>query len=101
MASNYRISFTSEAREDYEQIALGLSEITWLPSVIKWADKIANKISSLAVFPEGYPRYDYDDRLRSARVGKYRVIYRVFRKERIVLILRIVYARRDLKKIIG
>ncbi|MBR0431271.1 type II toxin-antitoxin system RelE/ParE family toxin [Candidatus Saccharibacteria bacterium] len=99
MPSIYKVSLTPEALEDFEEIILNLRGITWLSSVRKWANKIINKIESLAVFPEGHPMYEYDERFRSAKVGKYRIIFEISKDEKIVSVLRIVYARRNLKEI--
>ena len=100
MTSKYKIIYTPEAQDDLNQIIENILGIAWLRSAEKWALKITNKIESVSVFPEGNPTYEYDQKYRTIRVGKYRVIYEIYKKERIIAILRIMYARRNLANII-
>ena len=99
MTSTYKVSYTPEAEEDLRQIVENLLGTTWPRSVEKWLNKILNKADSLATFPEGNSIYEYDNRFRSVKVGKYRIIYEVHKKAKVVSILRIIYARRNLKEI--
>ena len=97
MPSTYKIIYTPEAREDLRQITVGILEVAWPQSAEKWLTKILNKAESLSLFPEGRPVYEYDSRYHSVKIGKYRIIYEVHKREQLVSILRIVYARRNLK----
>lgn len=99
MPLTYKVFYTPQAEEDIYQIALSLAGVTWVHSVEKWIGRILDRVNALAVFPEGGAVYELDDRFRSVKVGKYRIIYEIYKKERAVAILRVVYARRDLKKI--
>lgn len=99
MALEYKVVYSSEAEEDLWHIVAGILEVAWVSSAEKWARRIAEKIDSLAVFPEGGPVYELDDRYRSIKVGKYRIIYRVDKRNGVVRVLRIIYARRDLGKV--
>ena len=99
MESNYKVFYTEEAQEDIRQVALLLLDIAWPKSAEKWVNKILDRSDSLAMFPEGNAVYEYDNRFRSVRVGRYRIIYEVYKSEKLVAILRVVYVRRNLKKI--
>ena len=99
MASIYKVSFTPQAEADLFQIYADISEVAWPPSAKRWANKILDSAEALALFPEGNPTYEYDTRYHSSRIGKYRIIYEIDDTSKIVSILRIVYARRNLKKI--
>lgn len=98
MTSIYTVNLTEKAEEDYNEIIMGILEISlWRRSVEKWGNKIMARIESLRLFPEfgrktkaGY---------YMVRIGKYRIIYDVLKEEKIVLILRIVYSRKNLDKI--
>lgn len=81
----YRIEFTPSAAKDFKSIR---------PITLR--DKIANALEEIAKRPrqagkalkaslKGY--YSY-------RIGKYRIVYEILKKERVVLILR-VRPRRD------
>ena len=100
MASSYKVIYTLEAIKDLGEVFAYISGIAWRRSAEKWVLKILDKTESLATFPEGNPVYEYDNRYRSAKVGKYKIIYRVDKRANIVSILRIVYARRNLRRII-
>ena len=99
--SKYNIVMTDSAEYDYLDILENIATISlFTRSVEKWADLIAKKIVSLKIMPEQYivfrkEKHEY----RSARVGKYVIIYYINKKNLEVRIVRIVYARRDLEKV--
>ncbi|MBR2658553.1 type II toxin-antitoxin system RelE/ParE family toxin [Candidatus Saccharibacteria bacterium] len=99
MASTYKIIYTEEALGDIDEIIGYILSVTWRWSADKWARKFFEKIESLALFPEGNPIYEFDGTCRTTRAGKYSIIYEVNKDRLIVIILRVIYAKRDFKKI--
>lgn len=99
MALRYKVVYTNDARADISEIFDGISQVAWLGSAAKWTNRIINKADSLELFPERGARYWLDDRYRTLRVGKYVIIYSVDKARRSVMVIRVVYARRDLPMI--
>ena len=100
MVLKYDVIIMPKALEDLENILDKIAELTYfVGSVKKWSDKILGLILSLDYMPERFPAFWFDSRYRLARVGKYAVLYRVDKEKMRVLVVRIVYARRDLGKV--
>lgn len=99
MVLRYKVIYTIEALGDLDEIFEFLSGVAWRGSARKWVLRILMKVDALAVFPEGHPRYRFDEECRFVRVGKYIIIYMVDERTRSVRVLRIVYGRRDLGEV--
>lgn len=96
----YKVIYSEAAKDDLLQIYKKIAEVSLSKrSADKWINRIIDRIDSLENIPEAHPIFRYDEELRSTNVGKYKIIYEVLKPKRIVAILRIVYARRDLSKI--
>lgn len=100
MVLKYNVVIMPKAREDLVNILDAVAEISRFPrSVKKWSDKILDFVLSLDYMPERFPTFWADSRYRLGKVGKYAVLYRVDKENKRVFVLRIVYARRDLRRI--
>ena len=98
--SEFEVIISDRAQEDYYTILTKIAELTlFKKSVDKWANLLAERIFSLNVMPKRFAVYEFDERFRSTHVGKYRIVYLVNDKKREVIIMRIIYARRDLGKV--
>ena len=64
--------------------------------------RILDVIGRLAIFPEKHPLCQIDGLkdmgLRVVPTGRYRVFYKIVEKSNVVLIVRVLYARRDVVK---
>lgn len=99
MVSTYKVIYTDEVLEDIDEIISYILNVAWHRSANKWARKFFERTEALAVFPEGNPRYKYDETCRVAKVGKYSIIYEVDKEKLMVIILRIVHSKRDMRKV--
>ena len=98
MELEYRIRYSDRARLDLGDIYQNILEVSlWRRSADKWSNAITNRIESLAIMPERFHIFQNNQKIHSTNVGKYKIIYEILDKEKIVSILRIVYARRNLK----
>ena len=68
-------------------------------SAEKWIRKIYDRIESLSTWPERYARFRFDDQARITHVGRYSIIYDVYNDIHEVLVLRVVYSRRNVAKL--
>ncbi|MBQ3348299.1 type II toxin-antitoxin system RelE/ParE family toxin [Candidatus Saccharibacteria bacterium] len=102
MESNceFDIKISELAWADYLEILDKIGRTTLFEkSVEKWANLLYGRMYSLKTMPKRFAVYKLDERFRSTNVGKYKIIYCVNDDKRIVTIARIVYARRNLKKV--
>ena len=99
MVLKYKVLIFQSAENDLISILDNIAEISGsVRSVEKWHSKIMRTIVSLGYMPERYVKFDFDPRYRLAKVGKYAVFYRVDKEKMRVLVLRIIYARKNLKE---
>lgn len=97
MNSRYKIVFSDRAKADLKKIIDGILDVSLSArSARKWYELIVETAEMLALFPEGNPQFRDEQNIRSANVGKYKLVYEVLKKDKIVNILRILYARRAL-----
>ena len=100
MDLKYRVILSDKAKSDIKKIIDGILEISQsAASAKRWYDLIIKKAEALAIFPEGHARFLGGERVFSVHIGKYRVIYEVLKKDRVVCILRVIYARRALGRV--
>ena len=101
MDLKYKISITEKAQKDIVEIASGILEVSKsVETATKWANKIYDGINALCIFPLGCPKFTEDNEsIRTSKVGKYKIIFEVFKTKKVVEILRIVYARRAMRLI--
>lgn len=97
MPPEYKVTYSPAARADISDIYDGIAQISSPYSADKWTQRIVARAGSLNVMPERYPAYPLDSTKRSTNVGKYKIIYEVLHQPRLVQILRILYARRNLR----
>lgn len=101
----YAINITEKAVQDLEEIASYISCILKNPQV---ADAILGDMDSaikgLAVFPQKHPVVSYsclqEMGIRFVSVRKYIVFYRIIENKMSVEILRILYGRRSMFKVL-
>lgn len=91
----YRIELSPEALKDFveihDSITEGLGEY-WANLTLK---RIKSDIERISISPLGYSRVDDKIDARRMKSGKYVVIYKVYEKQRAVVITHVFYARRD------
>jgi len=98
--SEFKVVISDKAWVDYANILNKITEITLFEkSVKKWGILLMNRILSLNFMPNRFAIYEFDKRFRSTHVGKYRIVYYVDEKRNRVIVVRILYARRDLEKV--
>lgn len=101
MALKYKIVYTPRAQEEIAKIIDGILEVSLSKrSAEKWFNKIFDRTESLSTMPNRFPILEGGSGLRSANVGKYKILYKVRDKEQVVEIASVVYARRNLGRII-
>ena len=102
MVLKYKVIMMPNAKDDLDEILGKIAEIShFAGSVKKWHDKIMDLVDSLDYMPERFPVFRMNRTYHLARVGKYVVLYRVDGENKRILVMRIVYARRDLGKVLG
>ena len=95
MAYRYKILITTKARNDIREIASEIMFISGSKQIAdKWYSNLMSNILTLDIFPNGNPRYRNYKNIRRIKSGKYYVIYEVMERKKIVLVLRVAYARR-------
>lgn len=101
MATRFEVIITESAWAEFDEIItyiIGISKSD--RSAEKWAKKILKKIFSLEIFPDGGAEFSFNKKYRTAKIGKFLVIYRVDKTKRKVFVQHIVYARRKLDDIL-
>lgn len=101
----YKILYSENAQEDLRSIARYISyELQEFNTAKKIIDAILNEIKTLDTFPMRYRLCDYERwkkiGLRCMNVKNYIVFYLPDEDKGIVKILRIIYQRRDLEKVL-
>ncbi|UQK58937.1 type II toxin-antitoxin system RelE/ParE family toxin [Fenollaria massiliensis] len=101
----YKILYSENAKEDLRTIASYISyELQEFNTAKKIIDTIINEINTLDTFPIRYRLCDYERwkkiGLRCMNVKNYIVFYLPDEDKVIVKILRIIYQRRDLEKVL-
>ena len=100
MVSTFKVVLTDTAWVDLNKIAEDIAEVSLsYRSVDKWVKKILNGTKTLSVFAEGGPKFLFDNKYRTKKVGKYIIIYKVSKDKQKVYVMRILFARRDLSKV--
>ena len=101
----YKIQFLPSARNDLLETAEYIaSELGNERAAVRLAEKILKGTEILAEFPYSYPvytpirplKYEY----RKLTVENYLVFYTVDEKDKTVTVMRVVYARRNVAKIL-
>ena len=101
--TEYHIEIGKQAQDDLTDIVRYVGEILKEPRTAgKLYRLLKQEIMSLHDMPERYP-YEEEARSRSLKVRKllvknYKVLYMVRREKRLVQIVRVVYAGRDISK---
>lgn len=101
----YRIQLTPIAERDItaigDYIAYGVSSPDISNNLIK---SISKSLKSLKIFPYKYPlvrnNHLRDEGIRCMPVKNYYVFYKISDEKQIIIILRVVYKRRDWKDIL-
>lgn len=101
----YKIFYSENAQDDLRTIARYISyELQEFNTAKKIIDTIINEIKTLDTFPMRYRLCDYErwkkTGLRCMNVKNYIVFYLPDEDKGIVKILRIIYQRRDLEKVL-
>lgn len=94
----YQITFSEEAKSDLQNIYTYVKDISSLENAESVIKRIIEKASSLDIFPERTEPFGKDKDNQPIRVtadSKYRILYIVKRKEKVVLIARIVSLSQD------
>ncbi|MBQ6410043.1 type II toxin-antitoxin system RelE/ParE family toxin [Candidatus Saccharibacteria bacterium] len=100
MASKYKVILMPRVKDDLVIILDKIAEVSlFSASVKKWNDKILDLAFSLDFMPERFASFQGNLKYRLAKVGKYALLYHVDKDNMRVLVMRIIYARRDLKKV--
>ena len=102
----YKILYSENAKEDLRTIARYISyELQEFNTAKKIIDAILNEIKTLDTFPMRYRLCDYERwrqvGLRCMNVKSYIVFYLPDEDKGIVKIIRIIYQRRDLEKVLN
>jgi len=104
MASNH-YQFTNKATEDLHELLNYISDVICNPTAAKLIfEHIFKKLDTLCSFLESCPVVDNDfiktRDVRKAIVDNYLMYYVYDRENKIIIVLRIVYARRDVSEIL-
>ena len=100
MLPKYAVTISPPARHDLLEILDNIAEVSGsLKSVAKWSDKILGAIDSLDYMPERFSTFGANPAYRSVNVGKYVIIYHVDKTIHQVIVARIVYTRRNMKRV--
>lgn len=102
--TNYQIKIGAQANADIEETVAYISQVLREPRTAgQLYCLFKEEILSLEHMPERYP-FEDDDRLRALGIRKllvkrYKILYLVNRDQRVVQIVRILYAGRDISKL--
>lgn len=102
---NYHIDIGSQAEADIVEIVRYIAQILLEPRTARnLYQLLQQEILSLKQMPERYP-FEEDDRLRALEIRKllvrnYKILYFVDRERQLVQIVRVVYAGRDISKLL-
>jgi toxin ParE1/3/4 len=99
----YAVQLSPLAIEDLKELHLWISAEADANTASGYLDRIEERLASLSQFPErGTPRDDLIQGLRTAAFERRLVIaYMVDDSPRVVTVLRIINARRDLQPVFG
>ena len=105
MASDFTYQFTHKAEEDLRAILTYLSDnLSNKIAASNFMEKVLKAIDSIRKFPEsGAPalqEYLPDSGIRKRLIGNYLLFYRPQQKLRSILVLRILYGKRDPNEIL-
>ena len=101
MESEYRIEFSEAAISDLVSAYDAILRVSgFVPTAEKWYSSIMLRIRSLRVNPNGHLPYLYDGRYRTIHFEKYKIVYGVDEATRSVVVMRVVYARRNLEALV-
>lgn len=93
----YRILYSNQFWVDFRNVLDCIMEVSSSTrSAEKWYNKIMERINSLQVMPNLNPVCWFDERYRSANVGKYKIVYQVVESVKEVRISRLLLGRRNL-----
>ena len=100
----YNINITREAFNDLDDIFIYISTVLQSPDTAKQiVDEINVGLMSLSKFPERYPTVEAEPwkskNIRKMPIKNYMIFYYVEKSEALVEIIRIFYARRNIKSI--
>ncbi len=101
----YQVEIGTQAQDDITNIMRYIGQVLLEPRTAgKLYRLLKEEILSLKQMPERYP-YEYDERLRALGIRKllvknYKVLYLVDTERQLVQIARVVYAGRDISKLI-
>ncbi len=85
-----KVAVSETALEDIERIATDMARYD-LPSALRFHSGIHKFIASLDLFPNRYPAWSEDKRLRKAVYRKWIVLYSVIESRDVVWIERVSY----------
>ena len=103
MESKFDYKLVDKAVSDLNGIVLYITNELCNPQAAsKFIDKLANKIEDIRIYPEsGSPVHnEFLENIRKQIVGNYIMYYYPDMDNRIIYILRIVYAKRDMNEIL-
>ena len=95
---NYKVEFLQSALDDLEEIVLYIASDN-KNIALKWHDELLAKVNNLATFPMMGTLVPVKKISKSGfrmfSIGSYIVFYKVYEKEKMVTILRVLNAKRD------
>lgn len=98
--TEYKIVFTDEAKNEIENIFRYIALILFNEGAANYViGEIKTKISTLKIFPKAYPRMiiESDMPLRMFTAASFNVYYKVYDDEQTVVIMAVIYGKRDQK----
>ncbi len=103
--NQYQIVFTITAKEDLKKISYYISNILKNKTASKnLRDKIYDQAYQVGYFPYAHAIYESKNinyQYRSFRVKNYRIFYVIHEKQKKVLIIRIMYKRRNFNEFLS
>ena len=94
---SFRTTYTDTARQDMREIAEYLAQF-YASTARKFSAKLEKKVASLEDMPYSCPAYEDDPYFRRMIVGDYLLFYSVDEKRQLVVIHRIIHAKRDINR---